>query len=151
MTDHRFTPGPWKPEYCGTYAYHTVVTANPGYIDRFCRKYARKNARICNVPITKGEQSKANTVLLAAAPDMLTALYRAAHEFRSLSYRNDSSDSIRETAKKMAEETESVIANAIGVQCLHVYNGWKSTSYKGVYTETCIKCGFVNEFEKDFT
>lgn len=151
MTDHRFTPGPWQSDFCGTRSFHTVVTTNAGYIDRFCRTYANRNARICNIPTTKAAQSKANAVLIAACPDMLSCLYQAAHEFRSLTRRHDSSDDIRARAKGMAEDVEKVIAHALGISCLHVYEGWQRTCYKDVYTETCIKCGFVNEFEKDFS
>ena len=39
------------------------------------------------------------------------------------------------------------------IGCQHVYKGgvgWP-TCYVGVYGETCLRCGFVNYFEKDYT
>lgn len=35
--------------------------------------------------------------------------------------------------------------------CAHKFcDGWKNTSYKGVYSEKCTVCGQIHLFEKDF-
>lgn len=36
-------------------------------------------------------------------------------------------------------------------ECEHEFMGFGRTPYKGVYIETCTKCGLTRKYEQDYT
>lgn len=53
--------------------------------------------------------------------------------------------------KKVLEEIHTTWNFNEPAKCAHVFGKRKNTPYTGVYQETCVKCGHVEEFEKDYS